>query len=176
MTEKKDRDIGDVIDAILDIKEVSKSVRDSLKSLQRRYYFTPPEMMQNNWHEFQVILANDIGRPSGVAWKERVQDIFNGRVPIPVTLHTSKNFRVRVLRGEGVMADCPELILSGCGSKSEAVEQWIKVNKTVVETTVAAFMFDGMDGVTAKSMTDTLESAISNMLPDLEENPSERPI
>ena len=83
MTEKKDRDIGDVIDAILAIEEVPKDARDTLNSLKRRYYFTPPELMQNNWHELQVILANDIGRPNGVAWKQRVQDIFNGRIPLP---------------------------------------------------------------------------------------------
>lgn len=79
----KDRNIGEVLDAILAVEELPQKARDRLVALKGKYYYTPPEMAQYDWNVFQVILAQEVGRPAGVAWKQRVKDIFNGRTPLP---------------------------------------------------------------------------------------------
>lgn len=77
----KDRNINEVIDAILAVEELPQLTRTYLDKLKETAGYTPPEMGQNDWHSFQLILAQEVGRPNGVAWKQRVQDIFNGRIP-----------------------------------------------------------------------------------------------
>lgn len=80
---EKDRNIDEVIDAILAVEELPKEARDRLVALKDQSYYTSPEMQAGDWHVFQIILATEVGRPAEVAWKQRVQDIFNGRIPLP---------------------------------------------------------------------------------------------
>lgn len=78
----KERDIADVINAILAVKELPKNARERLKHLKRTYYYSPPEMRFADWKALQMILSSDVGKPEGVPWKQRVQDIFNDRIQI----------------------------------------------------------------------------------------------
>jgi hypothetical protein len=76
-----DRNICDVIDRVLAVipAEHAESIRPRLTSLRSSASFSAPELMQDRWLSFAVILGEEVGPPGDVPWKLKVQAIFNGK-------------------------------------------------------------------------------------------------
>lgn len=76
----KPRALATVIEDIEAVPEVPPGLRSVLFEIKSKIKYMAPEQLIGVWRTVAEELARQVGLPNGVAWKQRVQDIFNGVV------------------------------------------------------------------------------------------------
>lgn len=77
-----DRNPEAVIDAILAIPELPEKARSRMTWLLMQFRYTAPEQQRDVWMMGAEILWQELGPSGGVAWKQKVQDIYTGKISV----------------------------------------------------------------------------------------------